>query len=280
METGVLYLCATPIGNLEDMTYRAVRILGEADLIAAEDTRNTRKLLAHFSIHTPLTSYHEHNKAAKGGRLLARLQRGEKIAVVSDAGLPGIADPGSLLVRQAIAGGIRVVPLPGANAALSALIGSGLDTTTFTFIGFLPKTTKKRRELLTKLRLQEHTLLFYESPHHLLYTLQELRDHLGGDRSVAIARELTKKFEEFRRGTLDEMYSFFSENQPRGEFCLVVEGFHGKAEPASDKRLEPYEVVQRLMAEGMDKKTAIKEAAVSLHMARRDVYRIVVKQND
>lgn len=277
---GTLYLCATPIGNLEDMTYRAVRLLGEADLIAAEDTRNTRKLLTHFAIHTPLTSYHEHNKDKKGEELIARLLRGENIVVVSDAGLPGIADPGSLLVQQAIAQQIRVTPLPGANAALSALICSGLDTTMFTFVGFLPKTAKKRRELLEKLCRQEETMLFYESPHRLKATLKELGEVFGQTRQAAAARELTKKFEEFIRGSLGEIAAYFDENLPRGEFCLVVDGFSGDDKPEEATAvLEPYALVCQLMHEaGLDKKAAIKEAAVRLNMGRRDVYKLVLER--
>jgi 16S rRNA (cytidine1402-2'-O)-methyltransferase len=276
---GSLYLCATPIGNLEDMTYRAVRVLGEIDLIAAEDTRNTRKLLTHFNIHTPLVSYHEHNKAQKNGELIAHLLNGENIAVVSDAGLPGIADPGSELVRQAIDSNIRVIPLPGANAALSALICSGLDTTSFVFIGFLPKTGKKRRELLEKIANETRTMLFYESPHRLKETLAELAGSFGAARKIAVGRELTKKFEEFIRGTLGEIIAHFDQNLPRGEFCLVVEG--GEiTEAKAEEEIPPYEMVQRLMAGGKDKKAAIKETAVKLNMARRDVYKIVLEHEE
>ena len=185
---GTLYLVATPIGNLEDMTYRSVRILGEVGLIAAEDTRHTRKLLAHYDIHTPLTSYHEHNKLTKGPELIAYLQGGGDLVCVSDAGLPGIADPGSHLAGLAIAAGIRVTPLPGANAALSALICSGLDTTVFTFVGFLPRTTKKRRETLERVKEHSETLLFYEAPHHLRATLAELAAALGAGRKAVAAR--------------------------------------------------------------------------------------------
>lgn len=278
---GTLYLCATPIGNLEDMTYRAVRLLGEADLIAAEDTRNTRKLLTHFNIHTPLTSYHEHNKEIKGDELIARLLRGENIVVVSDAGLPGIADPGALIARQAIDNNIRVTPLPGANAALSALICSGLDTTTFTFIGFLPKTAKKRREILASLQSHDRTMLFYESPYRLTDTLAELTEVFGAERQAAAARELTKKFEEFIRGSLGEIVAHFSVNQPRGEFCLVVEGFSGEtAVEVPVESVNPYELVCQLIAEGMDKKAAIRETSVRLNMGRRDVYKLVLEQED
>lgn len=276
---GILYLCATPIGNLEDMTFRAVRILGEADLIAAEDTRHTRKLLTHFTIHTPLTSYHEHNKLEKGPELIEQLLLGKDIVVVSDAGLPGIADPGSHLVELAIEAGITVTPLPGANAALSGLICSGLDTTRFTFIGFLPKTAKKRREVLENLVENQTTLLFYESPHRLKATLKELMEVLGDRRAVA-ARELTKKFEEFVRGNLLSLKEHFDINQPRGEFCLIIEGNATCAQEGQDtlaKQVSPYEMVLQLIEAGMDKKAAMKGTAVKLDLAKREVYQAVLE---
>lgn len=273
---GVLYLCATPIGNLEDMTYRAVRILTEADLIAAEDTRNTRKLLAHFDIHTPLTSYHEHNKFIKGPELIEKLHFGQNIVVVSDAGLPGIADPGSHLVQLAIEEGITVTPLPGANAALSGLICSGLDTTTFTFVGFLPKTGKNRRAVLEEIMHHRETLLFYESPHRLKDTLKEMLSVLGNRKAVA-ARELTKKFEQFVRGDLESLQAYFAENQPRGEFCLIVERFSGEFELESEETVDPYEAVQVLVEQGTDKKFAIKQVAEQLKIAKRTVYQAVLE---
>lgn len=201
---GTLYLVATPIGNLEDMTYRAVRVLGEVDVIAAEDTRHTRGLLTHFDIHTPLVSYHEHNKDTAGPPLVERLLAGENIACVSDAGLPGIADPGADLARRAIAVGITVTVLPGANAALTGLIASGLDTVRFSFVGFLPRTKDKRRELLAEIKSHRETLIFYEAPHRLADSLKELTAGLGGSRPAVLCRELTKKYEEYRRGTLQE----------------------------------------------------------------------------
>ncbi|MBQ2246102.1 MAG: 16S rRNA (cytidine(1402)-2'-O)-methyltransferase, partial [Selenomonadales bacterium] len=206
--TGTLYLCATPIGNLEDMTFRAVRILQEVDVVAAEDTRHTRKLLTHFDIHTPLVSYHEHNKLGRGPELIERLLAGESIACVSDAGMPGISDPGSHLAMLAIEAGITVTPVPGANAGLSALIASGLDTTEFHFIGFLSKQKKNRLETLARIKPIQGTLIFYESPHRLKDTLGELLDVLG-DRNIVAARELTKKFEEFRRGTITELIAYY-----------------------------------------------------------------------
>lgn len=276
---GILYLCATPIGNLEDMTYRAVRILGEAGLIAAEDTRHTRKLLAHYDIHTPLTSYHEHNKFTKGPELIEYLQGGGTLVCVSDAGLPGIADPGSHLALLAIGAGIRVVPLPGANAALSALICSGIDTTRFSFIGFLPKTEKKRRELLADIRFRQETLLFYEAPHRLRTFLKELTAAFGGTRKVVFARELTKKFEEFHRTTLAEACSWYAEHEPRGEFVVVVEGSpEGMQEAKPVEKRSPAELVAALMEEdGLDRKAAMREAAKQLGMSRRDVYQSLLE---
>ena len=273
---GTLYLCATPIGNLEDMTYRAVRILGEVNLIAAEDTRHTRQLLSHYDIHTALTSYHEHNKQSKGPELITYLLSGEDLVCVSDAGLPGIADPGSQLAELAIAAGITVTPLPGANAALSALICSGLDTTRFTFVGFLPRTMAKRRERLQTVSCQSETLLFYEAPHHLRATLQELLTVLG-DRSAVLGRELTKKFEEFRRGTLSELIQYYEAAEPRGEFVVVVAG--ASADEAAKKPAElpsPADLVRQLTADGMEKKAAMREAAKRLNISRRAVYQALL----
>ena len=277
-QKGCLYLVATPIGNLEDMTYRGVRILSEADLIAAEDTRNTRKLLSHYDIHTPLTSYHEHNKFTKGPQLIEKLNEGMNIAAVSDAGLPGIADPGTHLVQLAIAENIKVVPVPGANAALSALICSGLDTVKFTFIGFLPKTAKKRRELLTGIKNRMGTLIFYETPYHLKDMLKELAEVLGEERQAAACRELTKKFEEFKRGTLAQLKTYFAENEPRGEFVVVVSGCEeNEIEQQQKVSLTPVEYVQKLINEGNTKKDAMKMAAKALNISRRDVYQAVLE---
>lgn len=279
LEKGCLYLVATPIGNLEDMTYRGVRILNEADLIAAEDTRNTRKLLAHYDIHTPLTSYHEHNKLVKGPQLVEKLKEGLNIAVVSDAGLPGIADPGTHLTQLAIAEDIRVVPIPGANAALSALICSGIDTVKFSFIGFLPKTAKKRRELLTSIKNRTETLIFYETPYHLKDMLKELIQVFGENRQAATCRELTKKFEEFKRGTLMYLQDYFAQNEPRGEFVVIVAGAdeHEVIQEQENFSLSPVEYVQKLIDEGISKKEAIKTAAKKLNIAKRDVYQAVLE---
>lgn len=273
-EPGTLYLCATPIGNLEDMTYRAVRVLGEVALIAAEDTRHTRQLLTHFDIHTRLTSYHEHNKYEKEAELIDYLLAGNDLACVSDAGLPGIADPGSALAQAAIAAGIRVVPLPGANAALSALIASGLDTTRFSFVGFLPRTKQKRRERLAEVAAETETLLFYEAPHHLKETLKDILQALG-DRRAVLARELTKRYEEFRRGKLSELLAAYQSEEPRGEFVIVLEGANEEAKAAAEKEkivVTPAERVAQLLAEGIDRKEAMRRTAKELGLSRRDVY--------
>ena len=272
---GTLYLCATPIGNLEDMTYRAVRVLGEVPLIAAEDTRRTRQLLTHFGLSTRLVSYHEHNKEEKGPRLIAWLEEGNDLACVSDAGLPGVADPGARLAADAVAAGIRVVPLPGANAALSALIASGLDTERFSFVGFLPRTKEKRRERLSEISGREDTLIFYEAPHRLAETMKAILDALG-DRPAAIARELTKKFEEFRRGRLSELLAWCGETPPRGEFVLVVGGAEEKTEAVPAAPEDAVELARTLAARGMAKKEAIREAARRTGLSRRDVYQAVL----
>lgn len=278
-EYGTLYLCATPIGNLEDMTYRAVRILGEVELIAAEDTRHTRQLLTHFAIHTKLTSYHEHNKFTKGPELIDYLHSGKDLVCVSDAGLPGICDPGSHLAELAIAQGIRVSPLPGANAGLSALICSGLDTTLFTFVGFLPRTAKKQQEKLSQVQDYAGTLIFYEAPHHLKGTLRAI-DSVLGDRKAVLGRELTKKFEEFRRGTLSELLSYYESETPRGEFVILVAGTsenETKAEPIINA--SPVELCQKFIAEGMDKKEAMRKTAKTLGISRREVYKSLLAED-
>ncbi len=274
---GILYLCATPIGNLEDMTYRAVRILNEVELIAAEDTRHTRKLLSHFDIHTRLISYHEHNKVERGPEIIERLLAGEDVAVVSDAGLPGISDPGSDLVVLAIAAGITVVPLPGANAALSALVCSGLDTSLFTFIGFLPKGKKKRRELIASLVTNPYTLVFYESPHHIKTTLSELSQALG-ERPAVVGRELTKKFEQFIRGTLHSLGEHFSQCDPRGEFTLIVGGQSAEERASSpEEELSLIDGIAALTATGITKKEAIKMIAKERGLPKREVYQTVLE---
>ena len=275
--TGMLYLCATPIGNLGDITYRAVEMLRTADVIAAEDTRHTRGLLAHYDIHTPMTSYHEHNKEEKGAELIARMRAGETVICVSDAGLPGIADPGGDLARRAIAEGLPVTPLPGANAALSALICAGLPLEGFTFVGFLPRKEKKRREVLTRIAAYPETLIFYEAPHRLRDALAALVDALGAQRRACAARELTKKFEELRRMTLGDLLAHYREHEPRGEFVLIVAGADESAVAADD--VEEMSLTERYaahIAKGLDKKEAMRRTAQELGISRRDVYQAVL----
>ena len=277
-QPGTLYLCPTPLGNLEDITFRTVRVLKEAAVIAAEDTRHTRNLLNHFAIHTLLLSYHEHNKTERGPELIDRLLRGEDIALVSDAGMPGISDPGMDLVCLAIEQDIPVVPLPGPNAALTALVASGLDTALFTFAGFLPKTGKHRRQLLAKLAGYQTTLIFYEAPHRLKATLAELIAALG-DRQAVAARELTKKFEEFVRGSLGSLQQHFEQNQPRGEFTLIVAGCTETAQAQPAAALTADELagaVLLLVQQGANKKDAIREVASQQNLPKREVYQAVL----
>ena len=274
----MLYLCATPIGNLGDITYRAVEMLRTADVIAAEDTRHTRGLLAHYDIHTPMTSYHEHNKEEKGVELIARMRAGETVVCVSDAGLPGIADPGGDLARRAIAEGIPVTPLPGANAALSALICAGLPLEGFTFVGFLPRKEKKRRELLARIAAYPETLIFYEAPHRLRETLAALAAAFGAERQACAARELTKKFEELRRMTLGDLLAHYRENEPRGEFVLIVAGADESTASVADAA-EEMSLTERYaahIAKGLDKKEAMRRTAQELGISRRDVYQALL----
>ena len=270
--SGILYLCATPIGNLEDITYRAVRILREADCIAAEDTRHSRGLLSHFDIHTPLISYHEHNKAERGPQLIERLVNGENIALISDAGLPGISDPGTDLVRLAIDAGLDVVPIPGANAALAALVASGLATDLFTFVGFLPKQNKKRRQLLASFVESPASLIFYEAPHRLKETLTILKNDFG-NREAVIGRELTKKFEEFIRGPLDTLIAHFTAHEPRGEFTIILSGYREEETAGQEVTVvNTVQAVENLLKQGMNKKDAMRQVAQEYHLSRREVY--------
>jgi 16S rRNA (cytidine1402-2'-O)-methyltransferase len=223
MEKGTLYLCPTPIGNLEDITFRTIRILKEVDLIAAEDTRVTRKLLNHYDIKASLISYHEHNRREKGPEIISMLQEGKSIALVTDAGTPGISDPGEDLVRLAVEAGIAVVPLPGAAAAICALTASGLSCGRFVFEGFLPRKKKERTERLRELSEETRTMVLYEAPHRLTKTLEDLGQALG-DRSIAVAREMTKVHEEFFRGAISDAVARFTDTPPRGELVLVIEG--------------------------------------------------------
>lgn len=277
---GTLYLCATPIGNLEDITLRALRVLREVDLIAAEDTRHTRKLLSRYDIHTPLTSYHAHNLQKKGEYLLNLLASGKQIALVSDAGMPGISDPGADLAAAALAKNLKVIPLPGASAGITALVVSGLPTVAFVFEGFLPTARKSRRDKLAALSYEPRTLIFYETPHRLKATLMDLQE-IFGNRLMAAARELTKKHEEVVRGTVEQILAYFSDKEPRGEFCLVLSGCPAEQQKmlvAMPPDLEPAEHVSRLEAEGAGRKEAIRTVARAHGLPRREVYRAVVQK--
>lgn len=276
---GRLYLVGTPIGNLEDITFRAIRTLKEVDWIAAEDTRQTRKLLSHFEISTRLVSYHEHNKQASGKELIRRLQDGESIALVSDAGLPAISDPGYELVKQAIDDNIDVVPIPGANAALSALIVSGLNTSQFTFIGFLPKDKKSITKRLERLKNEPSTMLFYESPYRIIKTLEYMLE-AWGNRQITMARELTKKFEEVARGAIKECLVFLHDYPPKGEYCIVVEG---QLETESESQenmwwslLSIEEHVSHYEQEGLDQKAAMKKVALNRKVPKREIYNMLI----
>lgn len=269
-----LYLVATPIGNLEDITMRAIRILKEADYIAAEDTRNTKKLCNYFEIDTPLISYHDHNQEVGGEKLLQLLRDGKTIALVSDAGLPAISDPGADIAMKAIQEDFAVVPLPGANAAITALIASGLPTQPFYFHGFLSRYKKERREGLEALRNKQETILFYEAPHRLKEMLKDVQLVLG-NRQIVLARELTKKFEEFIRGTVEEALEWANTNEVRGEFVVIIEGTQEEIveEAATWEALSIKEHVKQLIDEqAMSSKEAIKEVSKLRKLSKREVY--------
>ncbi|CAH0305079.1 Ribosomal RNA small subunit methyltransferase I [Peribacillus sp. Bi96] len=270
-----LYLVPTPIGNLEDMSFRALRILKEADVIAAEDTRNTKKLCNYFEISTPIVSYHEHNKEYSGKQMLERLRSGEVIALVSDAGLPTISDPGYELVKDAIAEQFKVIPLPGANAALTALIASGLAPQPFYFYGFLQRGAKEKKKELEKLKKVESTWIVYESPHRLKETLKHMQDILG-DRRIVLCRELTKKFEEFIRGTVGEALTWAMESEIRGEFCLIVEGGQWSEDEPEEAWWMALDLVGHVdhyvEIKQFSSKDAIKQVAKDRNIQKRDVY--------
>ncbi len=273
--TGKLYLCATPIGNLEDITLRVLRTLKEVDLIAAEDTRNSIRLLNHFEIKTPLTSYHEYNKIEKAYQLIEKMREGKNIALITDAGTPGISDPGEDLVRICYAEGIEVTSLPGAAACITALTMSGKKTRRFAFEAFLPKAKKEREEILKEMAEDTRTLIIYEAPHHLLKTLVELRDFLG-DRNITICRELTKKFEEKLLMTISEAVDYYTEREPRGEYVLVIEG-----KSREEIRQQEIEIWNNISLEehmaiyekkGMARKDAMKAVAKDRGVSKREIY--------
>jgi 16S rRNA (cytidine1402-2'-O)-methyltransferase len=266
---GTLYLVATPIGNLEDITHRALRILGEASLIACEDTRHTRRLLDHYGIRTPLVSYHEHNEAARSGELVDRLRQGGNVALVSDAGTPLISDPGYRLVAKAVAEGIRVEPVPGACASVTALSASGLPADSFHFAGFLPAKASQRRAALARLKEIAATLIFYEAPHRILATLEDIEAILG-PRPVVLARELTKIHEEFLRGTAAELKQALQARPSiKGEITLVV----GRASASTPDETPLERAVEELVESGMSRMDAIKAVARRRGLAKREVYK-------
>ena len=274
--SGKLYICPTPIGNLEDMTYRTIRILNEVDLIAAEDTRHSIKLLNHFEISKPLTSYHEHNKDSKGGYLINKLLEGENIALISDAGMPGISDPGEDIIKQAIEHNIDIEVLPGATASITALVGSGLETAKFAFEGFLDRDKKVRRNQLEELKEERRTIIFYESPHRLKDTLKDMLKVLG-NRRIAVNREITKKYQEIIREDIETVINIFNEKEVKGEFVLIVEGFKGeKTVQNSYEDLTEREYVITLMENGMDKKDAIKTVCKDRKLKNDVVYKQVL----
>ncbi|MHB8734848.1 MAG: 16S rRNA (cytidine(1402)-2'-O)-methyltransferase [Terriglobales bacterium] len=271
---GTLYLVATPVGNLEDMTLRGLRLLREADVIACEDTRQTRKLLNHFEIQRPTISYHEHNERERTAELLPRLQAGECVALVSDAGVPTLSDPGLLLVQAAIAAGVPVVPVPGASAIVLALTASGLAVESFCFRGFLPPRTSERRRALERVARQTDTLVWFESPHRLCASLADMAAVLGPDRPVVVARELTKLHEEFVRGTVASAQAHFALQEPRGEFTLVVGGWAEGQAPAATTEQDLVARMTALLAQpGMDERSALKLVAREWSIAKSEVYR-------
>lgn len=266
---GTLYLVATPIGNLEDMTFRAVRVLKEAGLIAAEDTRTSGRLLQHFGIETPLTSYFEHNKLAKLDRILAALETGD-VALISEAGMPGISDPGYELVVAAIKAGYPVVPIPGPSALVTALAASGLPTDSFVYLGFLPRKSGQRRAVLREVADQPRTVVFYEAPHRVVETLADLSAELGEERPVVLARELTKRYEEFWRGTLAEAQAHVAAQEPRGEFVILVGGAPAGQQMWDDERVR--QGLRELQAGGITGSKAVKQVARQSGRSRSEVY--------
>ena len=280
--SGTLYLCATPIGNLEDMTFRAVRVLKEADLIAADDTRNSIRLLNHFDIHTPMTSYHEYNRIEKGHHLVSLLLEGKNIALITDAGTPGISDPGEDLVRMCRDAGIPVTSVPGACACVNALIISGRPTRRFCFEAFLPADKKDRRRVLREIQEETRTTVIYEAPHRLRKTLHELLEVLV-DRRLSICRELTKKFETVMETTLEDAVRFYGEQEPRGEYVLVLEGrSHASIDEEERSRFENMSVqehVEMYEEQGLNRKDAMKQAAKDRGVSKRDIYRSLLEED-
>ncbi|MGF1938184.1 MAG: 16S rRNA (cytidine(1402)-2'-O)-methyltransferase [Nostoc sp. ChiQUE02] len=271
---GTLYVVGTPIGNLEDMTFRAVRILQTVDIIAAEDTRHTGKLLQHFQVKTPQVSYHEHNRTSRIPELLEHLVNDKAIALVSDAGMPGISDPGYELVKACIEAGITVVPIPGASAAITALSAAGLPTDRFVFEGFLPAKSQQRQEHLESLQTESRTLIFYESPHRLRDTLQDLALVWGSDRQIVLGRELTKLYEEFWRGTIAEAIAHYSQREPQGEYTLVVAGIPPNQPQLTEEELKAE--LKQLISQGISRSQASRQLAKFTSLPRRQLYQLAL----
>lgn len=280
--SGKLYLCATPIGNLEDITLRVLRTLKEVDIIGAEDTRNSIKLLNHFEIKTPMTSYHEYNKVEKAKYLVGKMLEGSNVALITDAGTPGISDPGEELVRQCIEAGVEVTSLPGPAACVTALTMSGLSTRRFAFEAFLPADKKERRDILNELKEESRTIIMYEAPHHLLSTLKEIREYLG-NRKMSLCKELTKKHENMEQMYIDDFIGKFENEQPRGEYVLVIEGksIQMKKEEVqkSYEQITIEEHLNRYLSAGEDKKSAMKLVAKDRGISKRDVYQYCLDNN-
>lgn len=278
--SGTLYLCATPIGNLEDMTFRVIRTLKEVDLIAAEDTRNSIKLLNHFEIQTPMTSYHEYNKYEKGRKLVEKLQDGMNIALITDAGTPGISDPGEELVKMCYEAGISVTSLPGAAACITALTLSGLSTRRFAFEAFLPTDKKEKELVLQEIERETRTIIMYEAPHRLLKTLNMLSERLGKERRITVCRELTKRHETAFATTLEEACVYYNEQPPKGECVLVIEGRSreqiAQEEKAQWEEMSIEEHMEHYLSQGIDKKEAMKKVAKDRGVSKRDIYNALI----
>ena len=274
-EKGTLYLVATPIGNLEDITYRALKTLQEVDIILAEDTRKTLQLLNHFEISKKLVSFYRHNEGVKIDYVLSLLNEGKNLAVVSDAGTPGISDPGEDLVKACIENNIKIVPIPGSVAFIQGLICSGFDTTRFVFEGFLPMNKRGRKKRLSELQKEKRTIIFYEAPHKLKYTLDDLKEYFGEERRIVLAREITKIHEEFLRMTISEAISYYEENDIKGEFVILVEG--SKEEIQKETSTESVEaLMNKYLAQGMTKKDAMKQVAQDKGIKKSDVYKQIL----
>ena len=275
VNSGTLYIVGTPIGNLEDTTFRAIKTLQKVDLIAAEDTRHTSKLLQHFQILTPQLSYHQHNEQSRIPELIEKLNQGKAIALVTDAGMPAISDPGYELVKVCVEANISVVPIPGVTANITALCASGLPTNKFIFIGFLPTKIKLREEQLEKLSNSLETVVLYESPYKLLQTLEDLAKMLGGNRKIVLARELTKLHEEFWRGTVGQAIIYYQNNQPKGEFTLVIAGAEPELLVLSEDTIK--QELQELFAQGISRSQASRQLSQKINLSRRKIYQIALK---